>query len=631
MANRAPMATVDDLLEHVGWARRLARTLTADADEAEDLLQEAWIAAARRPPATDRPLRPWLAVVLRNLFINKKVARRRRVAHEQGLMMEAAALSPEALVEKVEGQRLLAELVAGLEEPYRQALILRYFDGLSGAEIARRLDVPAGTVRWRLKNALDELRCKLDERYGGRRAVWTAALLPLGGGLESVGLARSARVGLSGRRWLTRPWWPLPIGAVGASLGLVFCAAVSRAPAARDGTMAAAIRQTWTARIAAWSRGFMASGDLAGCQQEVRRLRAEDAAVQAQLRRSLMPSELFRLGEPNPRALAAVAPVVERALAGRSSDPVHSVECRTFCCRVLVVGPHGGRQPWDDWPSILQIAFGFGRKMFMVVSYPPNPTVDQVSGEGLMEEEMFVVLPRDQNPAPPEAPLPSTASACQAERDRLRVQIALARDQAEAREPDDTRFARAGAPNPRLAQEVRRQMPGAFPGLHTGNVQVECRGQLCLVKWPTGPMSWPGELHNGPWFRNRIANKSGSPSTGIYLDLTTRPRADGTAFLEDLVARFERSSVPADCASRATGRGALQVKFYLRRMEIEGRPDDPPPLTARFGGGLAATPLGRCLQAAIERDILAAPLPPAPMSGATVYHRFEFPRPLRPR
>jgi predicted RNA polymerase sigma factor len=67
----ASTVTIADLLAHTAWARRLARSLTADADAADDLVQETWIAATQHPPATDRPLRPWLAVVLRNLFIKR--------------------------------------------------------------------------------------------------------------------------------------------------------------------------------------------------------------------------------------------------------------------------------------------------------------------------------------------------------------------------------------------------------------------------------------------------------------------------------------------------------------------------------------------------------------------------------
>lgn len=45
-----------------------------------------------------------------------------------------------------------------LDEPYRTTVLLRYYEGLTAAAIARLLSVPAGTVRWRLSQALDRLR-----------------------------------------------------------------------------------------------------------------------------------------------------------------------------------------------------------------------------------------------------------------------------------------------------------------------------------------------------------------------------------------------------------------------------------------------------------------------------------------
>ena len=80
---------------------------------------------------------------------------------------------------RVQLQRLLAELVTGLTEPYRTTLLLHHVEDLAPVEIARRLAIPAGTVRWRLKVAHDELRDRLIARGGGDRDAWRLALLPL--------------------------------------------------------------------------------------------------------------------------------------------------------------------------------------------------------------------------------------------------------------------------------------------------------------------------------------------------------------------------------------------------------------------------------------------------------------------
>jgi hypothetical protein len=88
--------------------------------------------------------------------------------------------SPEAAYERLELHRIVVESVKGLPEPLRTTVLLRYFEERSSAEIARQMRVPAGTVRWRLKSALEHLREELDQRFGGNRRSWAVALAPLG-------------------------------------------------------------------------------------------------------------------------------------------------------------------------------------------------------------------------------------------------------------------------------------------------------------------------------------------------------------------------------------------------------------------------------------------------------------------
>ena len=75
----------------------------------------------------------------------------RELASESNAMPTSAEL-----LESVETQRMLADEVIALREPYRSTIVLHYVEGLSSAEIARRLDLAPGTVRQRLKHALDE-------------------------------------------------------------------------------------------------------------------------------------------------------------------------------------------------------------------------------------------------------------------------------------------------------------------------------------------------------------------------------------------------------------------------------------------------------------------------------------------
>lgn len=170
------------LLAHAAWVRRLAGCLVRDDALADDLTQETFIAVLRHPPAAELPPRPWLGQVVRNLVRMRARGERRRGARE-----EAAAAadpvdpieSPEQLVARAQAQQSLASLVVALAEPYRATVLLRFYEGLSAADIAARQGVPAGTVRWRLKTALAQLRTELDRSRNGDRRSWQLALAPL--------------------------------------------------------------------------------------------------------------------------------------------------------------------------------------------------------------------------------------------------------------------------------------------------------------------------------------------------------------------------------------------------------------------------------------------------------------------
>jgi RNA polymerase sigma factor (sigma-70 family) len=206
---------MEQLLAHAGWIRSLARSLVKDASVADDLVQETWLAALRQPPLADRPLRPWLAQVLRNFARMRLRGESNRAEREESSARDARALpSPAELVERVETQRLLTAAVLGLDEPFRSTVLLRYYEGLSAAEIARRVGRPSATVRWRLMRGLEELRRQLDERHGDRKQ-WCSLLLPLaregGGGLAVLTpLSMLAALGgLAALAWIGIALWQL--------------------------------------------------------------------------------------------------------------------------------------------------------------------------------------------------------------------------------------------------------------------------------------------------------------------------------------------------------------------------------------------------------------------------------------
>lgn len=170
---------VDELLRHGRWLRRLADRLVSDRDRADDLVQETWLAALRRRPRRGASLRPWLATVLRNLAVSRLRGAARREDRELGHARPESTPSVEELTARAELSRGLVEAVLRLPEAQREVVLLRYFEGLSGAEIARRLEHSAATVRSQLARGLEALRIELDRESGGDRSRWMACLAPL--------------------------------------------------------------------------------------------------------------------------------------------------------------------------------------------------------------------------------------------------------------------------------------------------------------------------------------------------------------------------------------------------------------------------------------------------------------------
>ena len=196
MAARPDLAL--DLVAQQDFLRRLALDLVGRAEDADELVQEANLQALERPPEDALRLRGWLATVLGRL------AARSRWRAAQRCEREREAARPEALesgLEEFENARCLFDGLAKLPEPYRQALVLRYWRDQSPERIARTLDVPVETVRSRLARGRRQLREELERRgFGGRRGL-AATLVALA--WPSQGWLAIALEPLTGwmRRW----------------------------------------------------------------------------------------------------------------------------------------------------------------------------------------------------------------------------------------------------------------------------------------------------------------------------------------------------------------------------------------------------------------------------------------------
>lgn len=173
--------TAEELLAHTEWLTRLARALVGDS-AASDVVQDTYEVALLASSGRRGALRPWLGGVARNVARMATRGRVRRERREQLEHLDTASHevpSPEQLLARAQVQHEVNRLVLALPEPLRATLLLRYFEGLSAADIARAQGIPAGTVRARLKDALDRLRAQLDAEHDNDRAAWAVLLAPL--------------------------------------------------------------------------------------------------------------------------------------------------------------------------------------------------------------------------------------------------------------------------------------------------------------------------------------------------------------------------------------------------------------------------------------------------------------------
>src|SRR5262249_33837370 len=111
MATGNPAITPEEILAHSDWLRRLARRLVSHDDGADDLVQDTWTAALRMPPQRDRPIRPWLAEVLRN-FARKRGRGGAHRAERERVYVDAVhepLPTAEQLLARQEAMRVVAE------------------------------------------------------------------------------------------------------------------------------------------------------------------------------------------------------------------------------------------------------------------------------------------------------------------------------------------------------------------------------------------------------------------------------------------------------------------------------------------------------------------------------------------
>jgi RNA polymerase sigma-70 factor, ECF subfamily len=155
----AQAGSVSDLeaLFKLHWPRayRAAYLVCHDAAAAEDIAQEAFLAAVRALDRFDRrrPFGPWLHRIVVNRAIDWARAR--------ALRPEAEQVDVPAPERAEHDDELLAEL-GRLSPEHRAVIVLRYLLEYTPGEIAELLELPRGTVNSRLRRGLDSLKERLE-------------------------------------------------------------------------------------------------------------------------------------------------------------------------------------------------------------------------------------------------------------------------------------------------------------------------------------------------------------------------------------------------------------------------------------------------------------------------------------
>jgi RNA polymerase sigma-70 factor (ECF subfamily) len=150
------------LRESSTLAFRVAYGVLRHREDAEDVAQEAFAKAHRafRGLRDRERFRSWLVRMTWRMAIDRLRANRRRSTHEQaGVRAPEPRVGPD--VDARDRQRHLWAAIDELPEPLRIATVLAAIEGYDLKEVSRLLDVPEGTVKWRLFTARKTLQEKL--------------------------------------------------------------------------------------------------------------------------------------------------------------------------------------------------------------------------------------------------------------------------------------------------------------------------------------------------------------------------------------------------------------------------------------------------------------------------------------
>jgi RNA polymerase sigma factor (sigma-70 family) len=151
-----------DVLPHLNSAYNLARWLTRNCEDAEDIVQEAYLRAFKSYRCfRGGDARPWLLKIVRNVYYTsrqKNSARHFMAFDEDMITTDPCLPNPEEVLIQESSGVLVRRAFEALPTRSREILTLRELEGMSYKEISTVMAVPAGTVMSILSRARARLR-----------------------------------------------------------------------------------------------------------------------------------------------------------------------------------------------------------------------------------------------------------------------------------------------------------------------------------------------------------------------------------------------------------------------------------------------------------------------------------------
>src|SRR6266699_3900791 len=161
----------EPMLPHMDAAHNLAKWLLRNEEDAQDVVQEAYLRAFKSFSGFHGSNgRAWLLTIVRNtsytLLKNNKAVDLTTTFDEEIHALGYDSVSPATILEHSEDAKLIREAMDELPAEFREILTLRYQEGLSYKEIADIAQIPPGTVMSRLARARPKLKECLAARIG---------------------------------------------------------------------------------------------------------------------------------------------------------------------------------------------------------------------------------------------------------------------------------------------------------------------------------------------------------------------------------------------------------------------------------------------------------------------------------